>query len=114
MKAQRTSSPDSREAPRRPAQLSLRLAFGLIALFGLWLAALTEPVLSKALTRFRSPWQWDGGPALIMSRATDETGTAQPTREALIAEKGTRFAYHINGIEGWHVAPTNEVTNVHV
>jgi sulfane dehydrogenase subunit SoxC len=77
-------------------------------------AALTEPVLSKALTRFRMPWDWDGGPALIMSRAIDETGTVQPTREALIAEKGTRFAYHINGIEGWQVAANNEVTNVHV
>jgi sulfane dehydrogenase subunit SoxC len=77
-------------------------------------AALTEPVLSKALTRFRIPWRWDGGPALIMSRAIDETGTAQPTREALIAAKGTQFAYHINGIEGWQVAANNEVTNVHV
>jgi sulfane dehydrogenase subunit SoxC len=77
-------------------------------------AALSEPVLSKALTRFRIPWRWDGGPALIMSRAIDETGTAQPTREALIAEKGTRFAYHINGIEGWQIGANNEVTNVHV
>ncbi len=77
-------------------------------------AALAEPVLSKALTRFRIPWRWDGGPALIMSRAIDETGTAQPTREALIAEKGTRFAYHINGIEGWQILASNEVTNVHV
>ncbi len=77
-------------------------------------AALNAPVLSKALTRFRIPWRWDGGPALIMSRATDEAGTTQPTREALIAQKGTRFAYHINGIEGWQVGANNEITNVHV
>ena len=27
-------------------------------------AALQEPVMSKCLTRFRSPWRWDGGPAI--------------------------------------------------
>src|ERR1700733_2929305 len=27
-------------------------------------AALQEPVLSKALTRFRMPWRWDGGPGV--------------------------------------------------
>src|SRR3984893_16596537 len=31
-------------------------------------AALQEPVLSKALTRFRIPWRWDGGPAVLQSR----------------------------------------------
>ena len=77
-------------------------------------AALTEPVLSKALTRFRMPWNWDGGPALIMSRAIDETGAVQPTRQELIAEKGTRFGYHMNAIESWQVAANNEVTNVRV
>ena len=34
-------------------------------------AALQEPVLPKALTRFRIPWRWDGGPAVLQSRATD-------------------------------------------
>ena len=37
-------------------------------------AALQSPVLSKALTRFRIPWRWNGGPALLQSRATDEKG----------------------------------------
>ena len=37
-------------------------------------AALSAPVLSKALTRFRMAWRWDGGPAVLMSRAVDETG----------------------------------------
>jgi sulfane dehydrogenase subunit SoxC len=31
-------------------------------------AALQEPVLSKAFTRFRMPWRWDGGPATLQSR----------------------------------------------
>ena len=43
-------------------------------------AALQEPVLPKALTRFRAAWQWNGGPAVLQSRATDETGMVQPTR----------------------------------
>ena len=48
-------------------------------------AALDEPVLSKALVRFRMPWRWDGSPSVLMSRAVDETGAVQPTRAALIA-----------------------------
>ena len=51
-------------------------------------AALQEPVLSKAFTRFRVPWNWDGGPVILQSRATDEAGNMQPTREAFIAERG--------------------------
>src|ERR1700736_4416967 len=51
-------------------------------------AALQEPVMSRALTRFRMPWQWDGGPAVLQSRATDETGYLQPTRSDLMARRG--------------------------
>ncbi len=43
-------------------------------------AALQEPILPKALTRFRIPWRWDGGPAVLQSRATDASGYVQPTR----------------------------------
>src|SRR5437868_7781394 len=39
-------------------------------------AQLQEPILTRALTRFRLPWQWDGQAAVIQSRATDETGYA--------------------------------------
>src|SRR5436305_5584573 len=38
------------------------------------LAALQDPVLAISQTRFRFPWIWDGTPAVIQSRATDETG----------------------------------------
>ena len=48
-------------------------------------AALQEPVLPKALTRFRVPWQWSGGPAILQSRATDDTGRMQPTRAQFVA-----------------------------
>jgi len=46
-------------------------------------AALQEPVLNLCQTRFRYPWKWDGGEeAMLMSRATDETGDVQLTLEA--------------------------------
>src|ERR1700756_5710813 len=51
-------------------------------------AALDGPVLSKALTRFRMPWRWDGQPVVLQSRAWDEAGNVQPTRSDLIAERG--------------------------
>src|SRR5438105_827119 len=51
-------------------------------------AALQEPVLSKAFTRFRIPWRWDGGPAILQSRAWDEAENAQPTRAQIVAERG--------------------------
>ena len=76
-------------------------------------AALSGPVLDKAVTRFRMAWRWDGSPSVIMSRAVDETGAAQPTRDALIARKGTKFAYHYNAIQAWQVDGAGQVTNVY-
>jgi len=79
-----------------------------------WAAAvLQEPVLSKALTRFRVAWRWDGGTAILQSRATDESGYVQPTRARLIAERGTRTIYHFNGIASWAVGENGEVTHVY-
>jgi len=70
-----------------------------------WTAArLQEPVLPKAHTRFRHLWNWDGREAVIMSRASDETGYVQPTRAKLLAERGPGAAgYHLNPITGWVV-----------
>jgi sulfane dehydrogenase subunit SoxC len=74
-------------------------------------AALQEPVLSKAFTRFRLPWRWDGTEAVIVSRATDETGYLQPTREELIAARGRNSNYHNNATKPWKIAPDGSVTN---
>jgi len=70
-----------------------------------WTAAkLQEPVLPKAHTRFRHLWNWTGGDAVIMSRAADETGYVQPTRETLIKSRGVSgVGYHINPVTGWRV-----------
>jgi sulfane dehydrogenase subunit SoxC len=77
------------------------------------LAALQEPVLQKALTRFRIPWRWEGGPAVLQSRATDSSGYVQPTRAALIAERGGKTFYHFNGITSWAIGDHGEVRHVY-
>jgi sulfane dehydrogenase subunit SoxC len=74
-------------------------------------AKLQDPVLARALTRFRLPWQWDGQPAVIQSRATDETGYVQPTLAELIAVRGDNSVYHNNAIWPWRIAADGEVTN---
>src|SRR5258705_2996946 len=51
-------------------------------------AALHGPVLSKAFTRFRIPWRWDGRPVTLLSRAWDEAGNAQPMRPEIVAQPG--------------------------
>jgi sulfane dehydrogenase subunit SoxC len=73
---------------------------------------LQEPRLPIALTRFRLPWRFDGRETAIASRAIDETDYVQPTREDLIAVRGTNSAYHFNGIKFWKVRADGTVTNV--
>jgi sulfane dehydrogenase subunit SoxC len=75
-------------------------------------ARLEKPVLSKCLTRFGIDWVWDGKPALIQSRAIDETGHVQPTYRHLRAVRGSRSIYHNNAIQTWLVQESGEVKNV--
>jgi sulfane dehydrogenase subunit SoxC len=75
-------------------------------------AQLQEPRLPMAFTRFRLPWRFDGREAVIASRAVDETGYVQPTREALVAVRGTNSSYHFNGTKYWKVQADGAVTNV--
>ncbi|UCE30681.1 MAG: sulfite dehydrogenase [Burkholderiales bacterium] len=78
-------------------------------------ARLEPPVLPKALTRFNFDWVWDGGPAILQSRAIDQTGYVQPKLNQLREVRGTRSVYHNNAIQSWKVAAeTGEVSNVHV
>ena len=77
-------------------------------------AALTAPVLSKALTRFRLAWQWDGRPSTLMSRATDEKGEVQPTRSAWVSQYSPVQFYHFNGIQGWRIEADGAVKHVYV
>ena len=76
-------------------------------------AQLQQPILSKALTRFRLPWQWDGTPALLQSRAIDETGYVQPRHDAMIDVRGVNSFYHYNAIQTWRIDTNGEVS-IHV
>ncbi len=65
-------------------------------------ADLQPPVLSKAHTRFRYLWKWDGRETTVLSRATDDTGYVQPTQRELIDARGLGAGpYHLNPITGW-------------
>jgi len=78
-----------------------------------WVKAnLQEPRLPIAFTRFRLPWRFDGHEAVIASRAIDESGYVQPTREALIEVRGTNSIFHFNGIKLWRVRADGTITNV--
>lgn len=70
--------------------------------------------LEKALTRFSIPWEWNGGPAILQSRATDSQGNVQPTRDATLSERGTISFYHNHCIQSWGVSNHGKVTNVYV
>jgi sulfane dehydrogenase subunit SoxC len=72
-------------------------------------ASLDEPVLPKCHTRFRLPWEWKGQQAVLMSRATDETGYLQPTTAELLKVRGPNTQYHFNNIREWIVSADGSV-----
>jgi sulfane dehydrogenase subunit SoxC len=85
-------------------------------------AALQEPVLPKAFTRFRMAWRWDGGPATLQSRAWDEAGNRQPTRAEFVAQRGQLKSVppvlafpnqHFNAITSWAVDTKGQVSHVY-
>lgn len=76
-------------------------------------AALQDPVLPKCMTRFRAAWQWDGRPVVLQSRAIDEAGHVQPTRAALVAQRGINGYFHYNAIVSWAIDEDGAVTHVY-
>jgi sulfane dehydrogenase subunit SoxC len=69
-----------------------------------WISAeLQGTVHPKAAVRFVHMWRWDGAPATLMSRATDETGYTQPTLESFRSTRGPGTDYHYNYIRAWDV-----------
>jgi sulfane dehydrogenase subunit SoxC len=77
-------------------------------------ARLETPVLDKCLTRFNLDWVWDGKPAIVQSRAMDDTGYVQPSIRQLRDVRGNRSIYHNNAIQSWLVQENGEVKNVQV
>lgn len=77
-------------------------------------ARFTSTVLPRALTRFGVEWDWNGNPALLQSRAIDETGYVQPTYGQLREVRGTSSIYHKNAIHTWKLNSDGSVANVQI
>ncbi|MGG5821278.1 sulfite dehydrogenase [Falsiroseomonas sp. HW251] len=76
-------------------------------------AALQDPVLPLCLTRFRIPWRWDGAPAVLMSRATDDQGNVQPSREQWLAQYAPGQPFGYNATVASRIAANGEVFNAY-
>jgi sulfane dehydrogenase subunit SoxC len=70
--------------------------------------------LNKACVRFYAETEWSGGEMLLQSRAIDETGYVQPSKNDLRKIRGVNSIYHNNGIQTWLVKQDGEVENVEV
>lgn len=82
---------------------------------GNWRSAdLQQPILTKALTRFRTDWRWDGGPALLQSRVIDSTGYVQPSIAQLREVRGQRSIHHNNAIQTWQIDTDGNISNAQV
>jgi sulfane dehydrogenase subunit SoxC len=77
-------------------------------------AKIDGPVLDRALTRFYVEFDWDGRELLLQSRAIDETGYVQPSKNELRKIRGVNSIYHNNGIQTWQVHKSGEVENVEI
>ena len=69
---------------------------------------------TKALTRFYLDIDWNGKEMFLQSRAHDDTGYVQPTKEQLRKVRGLNSIYHNNCIQTWWVKKGGEVENVEV
>ncbi|MBL3567841.1 sulfite dehydrogenase, partial [Rhodovulum sulfidophilum] len=77
-------------------------------------ARLARPGQKMALTRFYLDIDWDGSEMLLQSRAMDDTGYVQPTKNALREIRGLNSVYHNNGIQTWWIKTSGEAENVEV
>jgi sulfane dehydrogenase subunit SoxC len=77
-------------------------------------ARLANPGETKALTRFYLDIDWNGKDMFLQSRAHDETGYVQPSKEQLRNVRGLNSIYHNNCIQTWWVKKGGEVENVEV
>ena len=77
-------------------------------------AMLQAPVLPKSVTRFRLPWEWDGSPALVQSRAADDKGNVQEARASWTAQYSPGHRYHNTMIQTWQIGADGNITNVYL
>lgn len=77
-------------------------------------ARIDGPALPLSMTRFYFDFDWDGRELLVQSRAMDDTGYVQPTKNELRKVRGLNSIYHNNGIQTWLVRANGETENVEV
>ena len=75
---------------------------------------LDGPVLDQSLTRFYVDFDWQGEELLVQSRAHDQTGYVQPSKDELRKIRGPNNIYHNNGIQTWLVRSNGETENVEI
>ncbi len=73
-------------------------------------ASLPAGATPLAHTRFEYMWQWNGKPARLLSRATDQSGAVQPTVDEFRKVRGDAPGYHFTAIRSWDVAADGTVT----
>ncbi len=77
-------------------------------------ARLDAPSFSKSVHRFYHEFDWDGRELFLQSRAIDDRGNVQPTKNALRHARGENSIYHNNGIQTWQVRPDGSAENVEI
>ena len=77
-------------------------------------ARVDGPILDKSMVRFYVDFDWQGQELMIQSRAHDQTGYVQPTKDELRKVRGVNSIYHNNGIQTWLVRANGETENVEI
>ena len=77
-------------------------------------ATLSTVSLSKAFVEFTFPWNWDGKPTVVLSRAMDEKELVQPYFKQISDVRGFHSESHNNAIQAWSINEKGEVHNVRV
>lgn len=77
-------------------------------------ARIDGPSLPMALHRFYLDFDWDGSELFLQSRAVDEKGFVQPTKQDLRVARGDNSIYHNNGIQTWQLKTDGALENVEV
>jgi sulfane dehydrogenase subunit SoxC len=70
--------------------------------------------LNKSIHRFYYEFNWQGEPLLLQSRAHDNTGYIQPTKDQLRKVRGQNSIYHNNGIQTWAIEKNGTAENVEI
>lgn len=77
-------------------------------------ARIDGPSWDKSLHRFYFDFDWDGSELFLQSRAIDEAGHVQPTKEELRSTRGVNSIYHNNGIQTWQLRSDGSAENVEI